>query len=427
MRSAAWYSGRWSVTSAATTAASVTDGRSSPLAGELGADQHIGPARGEVVVDGLEPPPSRDGIRVETCDPQPRMPGTDLGLDPLGSRAEVADPRAAAPRTAGRDRCGPAVVVAAQLGGGQVVDHRQLAVRAADRLAAVTAHDEGGCAAPVDEQDGLVAVRERGRARRTRRREDGPIALRQLGPHVDDVHHRPSADSPFGQQGSAGLPDADAMDRDHVRRGRGQHEAGTGQLHPTSGRPPGVVAGRAVGLVGPVVGLVQDDEAEIPDRSKDRGSGPDHDTGLAGHHPLPFVVALARREPRVEDGQPIPHRRPQPIGDLRHEGQLRNEDDGSRPTCQGGLHRGQNDIGLARRGHPLEQELAARRKAHDRLECGFLLGRQLIHRGAARGPVGQGVAAHVRPPELHPALRLEPARGVEQAPRRATEPRGKVG
>jgi hypothetical protein len=68
------------------------------------------------------------------------------------------------------------------------------------------------------------------------------------------------------------------------------------------GHVAGVVAGGFLLLVGVLVFLVDDDEAERFDRGEDGGAGADDDAGAALADLVPFVMAFAGREVAVQDG-----------------------------------------------------------------------------------------------------------------------------
>ena len=133
MRSAARSSGRFRATSADTTPTSVTRGDVEALRDEARADEHVEPAIGEGVDDPLRGALALDDVAIEPADAEPREAVPDLALEALRAAAEVADPRRAALRAAGRHRPGAAAVVAAQGLARLVVDERPGAVRAGRR------------------------------------------------------------------------------------------------------------------------------------------------------------------------------------------------------------------------------------------------------------------------------------------------------
>ena len=173
------------MTSAATTAARVTRRQVEALRGELGPDQHIDAAVAEVVVDRLEAAAGGERVGVEPRDPQRREAGAELRLDPLRPGAEVADPVAPAVRAALGGRGGPPAVVAAQRSAGEVIDEREVAVRAAEALAAVAAEDERRRAATIDDQHRLLGPAPQGsrapRSGLTRRSTDSRRPARRAG------------------------------------------------------------------------------------------------------------------------------------------------------------------------------------------------------------------------------------------------------
>ncbi len=140
--------------------------------------------------------------------------------------------------------------------------------------------------------------------------------------------------------------------------------------------PAGVVAWRAIGLVAPVVLLVDDDQADVGQRRERRRSCSDHHARLAAKDPPPAVMALPRRQARVEHGELVADRGAEAVGELRDEAHLGHEHD-RRPTGIDRLAHGREvDVGLARCGHPLEQQLPTRTEGGDRIQ----------RLGPARGP-----------------------------------------
>ena len=79
------------------------------------------------------------------------------------------------------------------------------------------------------------------------------------------------------------------------RRSRGtQHDERSGPASTNDRHVAAVVARRLFLLVGAVVLLVDDDQAEVGERGEDRRARADAHAGLAAAHPPPLVVALAR-------------------------------------------------------------------------------------------------------------------------------------
>ena len=372
------------------------------LGRQLRADQDVDAAVAQVVVDRLEAAPRGQRVRIESGDPEVREGAAQLGLDPLGARAEVADPAGAAVRAAFRRRRRAAAVVAAELLAGGVVDERQVAVRAAQALAAVAAQDESGGTAPVDEQDRLLGPGPQGRERSVQRpREDRAVTLRQLIAQVDQLDRaapgrravraarcaRPGRHVPVPAVTTSG-------------RGGAEHDAAAAQGGATARHPARVVARGAIGLEAGVVRLVNDQQHRTGERREDRGPGADHHARLAPQDPPPLVVALARRQARVQHRQVVAEQGVQPVRQLRDQRHLRHQHDRSLATLQGGVDGRHVDVRLARRRHALQQQLSARRQRLDGSQRGPLLVGQVMGRWSRRRPMGQRVPLEVAPVEL---------------------------
>src|SRR5207342_179679 len=110
------------------------------------------------------------------------------------------------------------------------------------------------------------------------------------------------------------------------RRGPGD-EDGAVVLGPFASDGACIVGRVPLLLVGGVVLLVDDDQAEVANRGEDGGAGPDTDARLAAAQPPPLVVALAGGEGRVEDGEAVAEAGTEASHRLRGEADLGDEDD----------------------------------------------------------------------------------------------------
>ena len=104
--------------------------------------------------------------------------------------------------------------------------------------------------------------------------------------------------------------------------------------------------------------LVDDDQAEVAQRREDGRAGADADARLAAAQAPPFVVALAVGEGRVQDGEAVAEPRPEARHRLRRQADLGDEDDRPLAARQRRLDRGQVDLGLARAGDAVQEQLA---------------------------------------------------------------------
>src|SRR6201999_2838679 len=110
------------------------------------------------------------------------------------------------------------------------------------------------------------------------------------------------------------------------RRGPGD-EDGAALPRPVAGDGAGVVGRVALLLVGGVVLLVDDDQAEVADRGEDRRTRADADLRLAAAQALPLVEAFAVGEGAVEDGEAVAEAGAEASDGLRREADLRHQDD----------------------------------------------------------------------------------------------------
>ena len=151
-----------------------------------------------------------------------------------------------------------------------------------------------------------------------------------------------------------------------------------------------MVARRLVLLVRRLVLFVHDNQAQILDGRPDRAPGADDDTRRAGADAVPFVVAFAVRERRVEDGDAVAEARGEPLNRLRRERDLRHHDDGAAPGVEFARNRLEVDFRLAAARHAEEERGA--RIGEDRVARGQLFG---VERQGLRGQdaaVAEGAA-----------------------------------
>ena len=97
----------------------------------------------------------------------------------------------------------------------------------------------------------------------------------------------------------------------------------------------GLQARRPVALVGPLVLLVDDDQAELGERRQDGQAGADDDVDRAGPDPPPLVGPFAVTQPGVEQGDPGIEVRSQAVDDRQGQGDLGHEQEDRPAELQG--------------------------------------------------------------------------------------------
>ena len=337
--------------------------------------------------------PDRIGVEPEPL--QLGNPLLELSLEPLRAGSDPREVDRAARRTRLGRRLGEAAVVAVE----RVVaveDERDVAVRAAPRLAAGTAVDRRRDAAPVEQEDRLAAsfgqLAELGEERCRER-------IAGLAAQVDDAHGR--------QLGADPLAELEPLERRPAlrpRRGAAVHGDRSFERGALRGDRPRVVARVGLLLVGRVVLLVDADEPEIRHRREDRRARSDHDRGLTRRDSLALVAPLGVGQRRVQDRDPFTEARPKAPDRLRRERDLWHEHDHAAPTFERRLDRLEVDLRLAASRRSPQQEVApipVQSLAQPR-QRRLLRLRQLLR---ARFP-GQGVALGGRRRFL-PPLALE--------------------
>ena len=201
---------------------------------QLGADQYVGAALAEVVIDRLEAAPRGERVRVEAADAQ--VPSANAPRPrPAGCPRRNGGCGASTGWAAVRKRGRPAAVVTAQRSALEVVHEGQIAP-GQRRLSPQSRHRMNGGAAPVDEQHRLLAARVQSAERVGEwGGEDRPVPGGQLGAEIDDLDGRRLAHASFDEPRPFGVATANA---------RHAHEVGVA-VPSTTRAPPSAARRRA--------------------------------------------------------------------------------------------------------------------------------------------------------------------------------------
>ena len=185
-------------------------------------------------------------------------------------------------------------------------------------------------------------------------------------------------------------------DRFDGRRGAPEDDRSAGQPAKRDGRVARLEPRRAVALVGALVLLVDDDQADVGHGREDRQPRAGHDVDRAGPDAAPFVGPLTDAQARMHERHGRVEVRPQAVDERQGQGDLRHEDEHGPAGLEAGRDRLDVDRGLAGAGHAVEQDrrgIAIGDRPADRGHRLRLCGREGRAGGsratAARRPAGQ--------------------------------------
>ena len=212
---------------------------------------------------------------------------------------------------------------------------------------------------------------------------DGPARLRARCPRSSWSTWRATA--PGRERQACVAPLVRVVPALERRRRAPQHRHAAGPVGAEHGEIARVVAEALFLLVGGVVLLVDDHDAEVAHRREHRRARADRQRHRAGPQRTPRARALALGEARVQHRDRVAEAGPEPADQLRRERDLGHQE--QRALALGArLGDGaQIDLGLARAGDAAEQERLRRARAHppdDRVHRGALIDR------GGRGRVG---------------------------------------
>ena len=232
------------------------------------------------------------------------------------------------------------------------------------------AQEESRQSAPVQEQQRLLVAVE-GVPERLDQRAREQLAR---AAHVDDLDLREFVDGPELRRavrlphGPQPARQVDALDLSvggpvpalGVRGGGAEDDGRAGQLAQALGDRARVVARRGVVLlVGPLVRLVDHDQAEVRLRREDGGARADDDVERTGGDLRPLVVRLPEREPRVQHTDATREALGEATHGLRRERNLGHQHDPTPPEADRVRERVEVDLGLAAARHAVQQQRAA--------------------------------------------------------------------
>ena len=193
----------------------------------------------------------------------------------------------------------------------------------------------------------------RGRKSRAARRDPD-------GPKVGHAHVRQAAAAdPLGHGQQSQLARLGVRPALQRGRGRAQHadRFGSGCAHQS--HVAGLIAGRLGLLVAAVVLFVHHDRPQPGHGRKNRRTRPDRDSLLARPQQPPSVVALRRREPRMQHRHQIAEGFAKTTHRLGRQGDFGHQHDGSLAARQDVLEQLDVDQRLSRSGDAMEQKGAA--------------------------------------------------------------------
>ena len=325
---------------------------------------------------------------------------------PAPCRATDDEPQAS-------QRRGAALAVAAVVAGdrplGAMEDQRDVAVRALPRPPARPARQEVRPPPAVEQHDRLVA-----RPGAPPRAPGGRAGAARPGRRACPAPRPGAAD---GRRTRASR--RRRAQRAHAlrtRRRRAAQQDGAGALGAALGHPPRVVARVALMLVGGVVLLVDDHEAEVGHRREHGRARPDADARLArGAGAATRHGARRRPVPECSTATVVAEARLEARDDLRGQRDLRHEHDGPAAALQRRGRGAQVDLGLARAGDALQEEalgaprLDRRGHRRERLRLGGRERRCSGGRGAdprvMRAPPARAAYERHEPAGLQPSER----------------------
>ena len=143
------------------------------------------------------------------------------------------------------------------------------------------------------------------------------------------------------------------------RRGGAQHERAAVAPRHLGRYLARMVARAGTLLVAGLVLLVNDDEAQIAERAKERRAGAhDHAGRTAGDH-IPLVQALAGRKARMEHGDRLAKARAEAADGLGRKRDLGHEHAGRTAGCQHALNRRKVNLGFAGAGDAVDKDHVA--------------------------------------------------------------------
>ena len=145
------------------------------------------------------------------------------------------------------------------------------------------------------------------------------------------------------------------VSRFHRRGGRAQHQPGALLGAAVFGYIPGMVAGRFLRLVRPLLLLIQHNHTQIVYRSKHRRPGTQHDL----HQPLPdaliLVIPLGNTQAAVQQCHILAEMQGKTLHHLGCQGNFRHQDHSRSALLQQLLRKSDVHLRLAAAGNPLQK------------------------------------------------------------------------
>ncbi len=293
--------------------------------------------------------------------------GADFRFEPLRAQAAVTDAGEAARRTTPRRRHLIIAVMAQRDFFRPMMGQSDVAFGTADHEAAGRTLDVRGKAAPVQQQDHLPALVERGGDGREHGPAQGAAGERAAGPFAAEVdcadrRQRP-VQHPAGHFDQGVLARAGPMPALERRRGRTQDQRNPFGLRAGNRHVAGVIAGDALLLERRFVLLVQHDQPKVRRGGEDRAAGADHHRHGPLGDSLPVPVPLGVAEVAVKDRH-CTESLAESFDRLRRETDFRHQHD-RLPTEMDHLLNGLDvDLGLAAASHAVDEDRLMAARVH---------------------------------------------------------------
>ena len=237
-----------------------------------------------------------------------------------------------------------------------VIDQPGVAIRALQAEAAGAAERERRVAAAIEEQQRLLAAFERVLHSFRQPRRDEAAARRAFAPHVDGLDHRQVRAAETLRQMDALVAPAPRVDlRFHRRRRRGQHHRNFCDAAAHHRHVAGVIMRAILLLVGRVMLLIDDDQAQIGIGQEQRRARADHHRHFVRRHRRPGARARARRQLRMPFRRPSAEARGETVERLRGERDLRHQDQRLALAPDVLRHRLEINFGFSGAGDAVEQ------------------------------------------------------------------------